>query len=47
MMMTMSGVCVLQMFSKETVPELLWFIVPCIAVSASGIVNVVIFTSTR
>ena len=36
-----------QMFSKETVPQLLWVIVPCIAVSASGIVNVIVFTTSR
>ncbi|XP_076461613.1 Y+L amino acid transporter 2-like [Babylonia areolata] len=42
-----SGVAVAAVFMKLTVPVLMWVIVPCIAMSAIGIVNVIIFTSTR
>ncbi|KAK7109603.1 Y+L amino acid transporter 2-like [Littorina saxatilis] len=42
-----SGLAVAAVFTEVTVPPLLWVIVPCIAISATGIVNVIIFTSTR
>ncbi|KAL8563993.1 hypothetical protein ACOMHN_025324 [Nucella lapillus] len=42
-----SGVAVAAVFVKATFPPLTWVIVPCIATSAAGIVNCIIFCFTR
>ncbi|KAK7476561.1 hypothetical protein BaRGS_00032179, partial [Batillaria attramentaria] len=41
-----SGVAVAAVFTKVTVPPAMWVVVPCIGISATGIVNVIIFTAT-
>nr|KAG5691886.1 hypothetical protein BaRGS_033249 [Batillaria attramentaria] len=42
-----SGVAVAALFMKVTVPPLMWVIVPCIAISAIGLVNTIVFSTTR
>ncbi|PVD29705.1 hypothetical protein C0Q70_08961 [Pomacea canaliculata] len=42
-----SSVAVAVGFCKMSIPSLVWFIVPCIGISATGVVNVMIFSSSR
>lgn len=42
-----SGLAVAAVFTEMTQPALMWLIVPCIAISAIGVVNVMIFVTTR